>query len=144
MHRIEVQCEFARSADEVFAFLMDVDALRRWRSVESVRLEPHGPPRVGARLVTSVRAMGQPMSFTNQIVELDRVRRRFRDVWLKGTFAIQNGWDVHTQASGARLLWVTHFTPPGLLAFTPSIVERRIRDDQQADLVKLKRILDRK
>ena len=142
MNRIEIPFDIAREPDDVFAFLTDFSQLTRWRQLDSLRLEPEGSARVGTRLLSTVNPMGRRMEFTNEIVELDPVRRRYADRFLDGTFPIQSGWQVGPRDGGSRLLWTTEFEGRGLMALLTPILRRAIRRGQIEDLGKLKQILE--
>ena len=108
MNTIEIQYDIARRPDEVFQFLTDFAQLRRWRTMEDLRVEPVGPIQIGSRLFTKVSGPGgQPMQFTNEVVQLDPTRCVYRDHCLDGTFLIQSGWQVEANNGGSRLKWVT-------------------------------------
>src|SRR5687768_11172351 len=100
MNTIQIDYDIERSPEDVFAFLTDFNQLMRWRTMEDFRLEPEGTARVGTRLRSRVKGIGQPMVFTNEIVELNPIRRVYRDRCLDGTFLIQSAWQVEPHNGG--------------------------------------------
>src|SRR5215211_1270601 len=143
MNTIEIQHDIARKPNDVFSFLTDFSQLRKWRTLENFRVEPDGPIHVGSKLYSKVSGIGQPMQFTNEVVELDPNRRVYRDRCLDGTFLIQSGWQVEANNEGCRLRWVTEFEARGSMKLLTPILRRVIRQGQLQDLMKLKQILER-
>jgi uncharacterized protein YndB with AHSA1/START domain len=144
MNRIQIDYDIERSPEDVFGFLTDFNQLKRWRTMENFQLEPAGTARVGTRLHSKVKGMGQSMLFTNEIVELDPTRRVYRDRCLDGTFLIQSAWQVEPHNGGSRLKWMTEFEPRGLMRLLTPILRRAIRQGQIEDLAKLKQLLETK
>jgi uncharacterized protein YndB with AHSA1/START domain len=142
MHTIDISSEIARPPDAVFAFLTDFPQLRRWRTLESLRVEPAGPVRVGSRLYTTVKGPGGPMHFTNEVTVLDAARRVYDDRALDGTFLIESGWRVEPRGGGSRLHWTTRFAPRGPLVLLTPLLRWLIRRGQLADLKTLKALLE--
>jgi hypothetical protein len=143
MNIIEIQYDIARRPDEVFQFLTDFAQLRRWRTMEDLRVEPVGPIQIGSRLFTKVSGPGdQPMQFTNEVVQLDPTRRVYRDHCLDGTFLIQSGWQVEANNGWSRLKWVTEFETRGFMKLLTPVLRRAIRQGQLQDLMKLRQILE--
>ena len=143
MITIEIQYNIARKPNEVFAFLTDFSQLRKWRTLEDLRVEPNGPIRVDSKLFTKVKGIGQSMQFTNEVVELDPVQHVYRDRCLDGTFLIQSGWRVEANEAGSRLHWITEFETRGLMKLLTPVLRRAIRQGQVNDLRKLKQILEK-
>ncbi len=144
MNTIQIQYDIDRSPADVFAYLTDFSQLRQWRTMEDLRLDPEGTARVGTRLLSKVKGIGQPMEFTNEIVELDPTRRVFRDRCLDGTFLIQSNWQVEPHNGGSRLKWITEFEARGLMKLLTPILRRAIRQGQLEDLAKLKQLPEKK
>jgi uncharacterized protein YndB with AHSA1/START domain len=144
MNTIKIDYDIARPPDEVFAFLTDFSQLTRWRTLDSIRLEPNAPAQVGSRLFSTVTAMNRRMEFTNEIVDLNQQRRFFRDRFLAGSFPIQSSWQVEPHNGGSQIKWITEFEGQGLMKLLTPILSRTIRQGQLDDLAKLKQLLERK
>ncbi|HEX5500973.1 MAG TPA: SRPBCC family protein [Thermomicrobiales bacterium] len=142
MQRIEIAYDVERAPDEVFAFLTDFAQLRRWRTLESLRVEPAGPVRVGSRLHTTVKGPRKPMWFTNEVTVLDPGGRAYDDRAIDGTFLIESGWLVEPRAGGSRIRWNTRFGLRGPMALLTPVFRRVIRQGQMQDLGQLKGILE--
>src|SRR6266545_1427983 len=125
MQQIEITYDVERPPAQVFAFLTDFSQLRRWRTLESMRVEPDGPIRVGSRLYTTVKGPVGPMRFTNEVTVLDATSRVYDDRAIDGTFLIESGWRVEPRAAGgagggSRILWNTRFALRGpMVLLTP-------------------------
>ena len=136
MRTVQFNYDVAAPPDRVFAALTDLQHLRDWRTLESVRLEPVGPAQVGTRIYTTVKGPGQTMRFVNEVTALDPVERRYDDRWLEGTFVIESGWQVMPNGTGTRIRWTTRYEPRGLLRLLGPLLGRTIRQGQLKDLAK--------
>jgi carbon monoxide dehydrogenase subunit G len=136
MQTIQFDYEVAAQPDRVFAALTDLRQVGDWRTLESVRLEPDGPTRIGSRIYTTVKGPGQTMRFVNEVTQLDPVTRRYDDRWLEGTFPIESGWQIEATATGTRIRWTTRYQPRGILRLLGPLLGRMIRQGQQKDLAR--------
>ena len=143
MNRIEIQHTFARTPNDVFAFLTDFSQLKKWRTLEDFHVEPEGPIHIGSRLLSRVSGIGSTMHFTNEVVALDATRHVYRDRCIDGTFLIQSGWQVEPTQGGSQLKWVTEFEARGFMKLLTPILRRAIRQGQIQDLMKLEQILEK-
>lgn len=134
MRTIRFDYDIASPPDRVFAALTDLQNLKSWRTLESVRLEPEGPARVGSFIHTTVKGPGQTMRFVNEVTELDPVRRRYDDRWLDGTFMIESGWEIEPNGEGTRVRWTTRYEPRGIFRLFGPLLVRIIRKGQVKDM----------
>jgi hypothetical protein len=121
---------------DVFERLTDFAQLTRWRSLESLRLEPDGPLQVGTRIYTTVKGPSQTMQFVNEVTLLDRERRAYDDRSLEGTFPIESAWRVEPDGDGARIYWTTRYEGRGAMRFLSPLLGLMIRRGQRHDLEK--------
>lgn len=142
MRSIRVEFDIRKPPADVFAFLTDFSQLTRWRSIDEIRLEPEGAMRTGTKLHSRVAAMGQKMTFVNEVTQLDPKTHAFRDKFLSGSFPIQSGWQVQPVDGGSRIIWDTQFQPRGIMRLLPFLLASGIRRGQKKDLLKLKQILE--
>jgi len=110
MRTISADYDIASPPDRVFAALTDLQHVKNWRTLESVRLEPDGPAHVGTRIHTTVKGPGQAMRFVNEVTELDPVRRRYDD------------------------RWTTRYEPRGIFRLFGPLLGRIIRQGQEKDM----------
>jgi hypothetical protein len=120
--------------DDVFRALTDFSRLTQWRRLESLRLEPEGPLRIGTRLYKTVKGPGQRMRFVNEVTVLDLQRREYDDRWIEGTFPIESGWRVEQDGNGARFRWTTRFAGRGPMRLLSPLLGSIIRRGQKRDL----------
>jgi len=126
--------DIASPPDRVFAALTDFEHLKDWRTLESVRVDPKGPARVGTRIHTTVKGPGQTMHFVNEVTELDPVARRYEDRWLEGTFLIESDWELELNGKGTRVRWTTIYQPRGIFRLIGPLLGRTIRQGQEKDM----------
>jgi uncharacterized membrane protein len=68
--------EIARTPEEVFAFINQVERHVEWQEkLDSSKPETEGPPGVGSRIVQVRRVPGGPREFTLEITEHDPPRK---------------------------------------------------------------------
>jgi uncharacterized protein YndB with AHSA1/START domain len=76
--------EIARSPQEVFAYLDQLDRHGEWQGqIVDVKVDTEGPTRVGSRATETRRVPGGPRKFTYEITEHDPPR--------KASFRVLNG-----------------------------------------------------
>src|ERR1700677_1561934 len=88
-HSIEIN----RQADEVFAYVDQVDRHNEWQDqLVSTTIETDGPIRVGTRAVERRKVPGGPRDFPFEITEHDPTRR----VSFRGTAGLLRPVGTHT------------------------------------------------
>ena len=141
MKVIQFSYPVSAPADRVFACLVDFGQLARWRSLQSLRVEPEGSLRPGARLYTTVKGPGGTMRFVNEVTVVDAQRREYDDRSVDGTFPIESGWRVDEDGSGSRIRWITRYEARGPLRLLGPILSRMIMRGQLSDLKKFQAML---
>jgi hypothetical protein len=127
-----------RAADEVFAFVAEVENNPRWRSyvIESAWLDP-GPMRVGRRGRQVSRVVGRRYEVVAEIVDWDPPRHV---AWrtLAGGAAVRTDCTVEPESVGCRLTITAEGAFTGLLwrLVTPVAVAAMTRQSR-GDLAKL-------
>ncbi|HET7474561.1 MAG TPA: SRPBCC family protein [Dermatophilaceae bacterium] len=117
MRTVQFTFDIAAPPDRVFDELTDLGRLTRWRTLESIRLEPDGPARVGTVLHSTVRGAGR-MQFVNEVTALDRGAHTYDDRSVSGTFPIESGWRVEAVPGGSRVHWTTRYQGRGSMPFS--------------------------
>ena len=75
MPAIVSSIEIARPPDDVFTYVTDPSRFVEWQEdVVSVRVETHGPPRVGSRFTTTRRIGRSERTMTQEITEISPPR----------------------------------------------------------------------
>lgn len=128
-------------ADRAFACLVDFGRLTRWRSLESLRVEPEGSLRPGTRLYTTVKGTGGTMRFVNEVTVVDSHRREYDDRSVDGTFPIESGWRVDEDGAGSCIRWITRYEARGPLRLLGPFLARMIMRGQRSDLKKFEAML---
>lgn len=76
MNEIAYDVEINRTAEEVFAYIEQLDRHGEWQAaIIDARQEPAGHPRVGTRNIETRRVPGGPRQIVSEVVEYDPPRR---------------------------------------------------------------------
>ncbi len=71
MARVDFSVQIARSPEDVFTYLTDVDNIREWQpATEEVRRETDGPLTPGSTYVHALRMMGRRLETRIEVTEL--------------------------------------------------------------------------
>jgi carbon monoxide dehydrogenase subunit G len=134
--RAELTVEIARTAEEVFDYLVDVSNLPAWQSgVRSARRE-------GDRIHESRHLLGRELSTTLAIDEEERPRVfAIRALDSPVPFAVRH--ELEPNGSGGTRLTVVGEGDAGLLpGFAAGIMARRAEKQFRKDFERLKRLLE--
>jgi carbon monoxide dehydrogenase subunit G len=134
--RAELTVEIARTAEEVFDYLVDVSNLPAWQSgVRSARRE-------GDRIHESRHLLGRELSTTLAIDEEERPRVfAIRALDSPVPFAVRH--ELEANGSGGTRLTVVGEGDAGLLpGFAAGIMARRAEKQFRKDFERLKRLLE--
>ena len=141
MRTIDLTYDVDAPAEKVFAELTDLDGLKRWRTMESVRLEPDGTVAVGTYIHSVVKAPGKTMRFVNEVTTLDHQTLAYEDRYVEGTFPIESGWQIEAKGQGSRVHWTTRYEGRGGLRLLGPLLGVMIRKGQQKDLASFARLV---
>jgi carbon monoxide dehydrogenase subunit G len=139
--RAELTIEVARTPDEVFAYLTNVDNLPAWQSgVRSAQLED-GELRVGARIRESRHMLGRELTTTLEVTEYDPPRVfSLRAVDSPVPFIVRHELEAD---GGSTILTVTGIGDAGLLpGFAAGVMARRAQKQFRNDFERLKRVIE--
>jgi carbon monoxide dehydrogenase subunit G len=138
--RAEVVVEIARSPEDVFAYLTDVDNLPVWQSgVHSAELE--GEPQAGSRILESRHMLGREMRTTLEIEEYEPARL-FTLRALDGPIPFSVRHELEPSGGGTRLTVIGEGDTGILPGFAAGIMARRAEKQFQKDFERLKRLLE--
>jgi carbon monoxide dehydrogenase subunit G len=139
--RADLTIEIARSADEVFAYLTDVEKLPEWQaSVVSSRSD--GPLREGSRIVEQRSLLGHEAETELEVTFLEP-GRRFGLRTISGPVNLTIEHELE-EVGGETTLHVTATgKPSGLLRFAGRAVESRARHELSRDFERFKANLER-
>jgi hypothetical protein len=136
--------EIDRRADEVFAYVADLDRLGEWQKrIVSARKEPAGPTRVGTRAIELRRTPVGTREIVSDIVEYDPPRRlaaRGRSGPVRATVTVTvEPLDAGTRTKITVGLELTGF---GIGKVLVLLARRSARADIPRECARLKAILE--
>lgn len=139
---IEVSTAIERPTDLVFEFVANYENDPRWRAgVESMRHDPPGPVHVGMHTHEILRFFGRTLRVEAEITSLEAGRSvAFRT--LAGPLEAEGIRRVGGTASGTRVTYEAAANLTGLLSLMSPLVAWSFRRRAQADLARLRRILE--
>jgi carbon monoxide dehydrogenase subunit G len=139
--RAELTIEIARSVEDVFAYLTDVEKLPEWQgSVVSSRA--NGPLREGSRIVERRSLLGHEAETELEVTAYEPARR-FALRTLSGPVELAIDHDLEAAGNNTRLHVTASGKPGGLLRFAGRAVEAKARHELHRDFERLKANLER-
>ena len=140
MLRAELTIEIARSVEDVFDYLTDVEKLPEWQgSVVSARA--NGPLREGSRIIEQRSLLGHEAETELEVTAYDPVRR-FALRSLRGPVNLSIDHELEQAGDSTRLHVTATAKPGGLLRFAGRAVEAKARHELRRDFERLKTILE--
>ena len=140
MLRAELTLDIACAADEVFAYLTDVEKLPEWQgSVVTSRVD--GPLCEGARIVERRSLLGREAETELEVTAYEP-GRRFALRSLRGPIELTIDHDLDEVGGQTRLHVAATAKPSGLLRFASRVVEARARQELHRDFERLKKNLE--
>ena len=143
---VDVQTEvvIARPRLEVATYASDPDNATAWyRNIASVQWETEPPLAVGSRLRFSARFLGRALNYTYEVREHEP-GRRFVMATAQGPFPMQTTYTWDDAEGGATRMGLRNTgEPSGFAAVTAPVMAAAMRRANQADLRRLKQILER-
>jgi uncharacterized membrane protein len=132
-----------RPRDEVFAFAADPGNTTAWyKNIESVEWETPPPAVVGSRLLFTARFLGRTLNYTYEVREIE-LGRRFVMSTAQGPFPMETTYEWEDAADGAtRMSLRNRGEPSGFAAVTAPVMTRAMRKANEADLRRLKGVLE--
>jgi uncharacterized membrane protein len=132
-----------RPRAEVFAFAADPSNTTAWyKNIESVEWETPPPAVVGSRLLFTARFLGRTLNYTYEVREIE-LDRRFVMSTAQGPFPMETTYEWEDAADGAtRMTLRNRGEPSGFAAVTAPVMTRAMRKANEADLRRLKGVLE--
>jgi uncharacterized membrane protein len=137
------EIEIARPRDEVSAFAADPGNATAWyKNIRSVDWETAPPAVVGSRLRFAAQFLGKTLEYTYEVREVDP-GRRFVMSTAEGPFPMETiyTWE-EVGEGGTRMTLRNRGEPAGFAALSAPLLARAMRRANQADLRRLKRLLE--
>ena len=136
MLRAELTIEIARSAEDVFAYLTDVDKLPEWQgSVVSSRAD--GPLKEGSRIVEQRVLLGHEGETELEVTSYEP-GRRFALRTVRGPVNLTIDHELEEAGGETRLHVTAAGKPDGLFRFAARAVEAKARHELRRDFERLK------
>lgn len=140
MLRAELTIEIARSLEDVFGYLTDVEKLPEWQgSVVSARA--NGPLREGSRIIEQRSLLGHEAETELEVTAYEP-SRRFALRTLSGPVELAIDHDLEEAGDTTRLHVTASGKPGGLLRFAGRAVEAKARHELHRDFARLKANLE--
>ena len=136
--------EIARPRDEVAAFAADPGNATAWyKNIKAVDWETPPPVTVGSKLRFCARFLGRTLEYTYDVREIDP-GRRFVMATAQGPFPMETTYVWEDLAPGkTKMTLRNRGEPSGFAAVTAPVMTRAMRRANEADLRRLKAILER-
>jgi hypothetical protein len=135
--------EIGRPRDEVSAFASDPANATAWyKNIEAVAWETPPPVVVGSKLRFLARFLGRRLEYTYEVRESEPGRRLVMAT-AQGPFPMETTYTWEDAADGAtRMSLRNRGEPSGFVAVTAPIMALAIRRANEADLRRLKALLE--
>jgi len=138
--RIELMIDLARPAEDVFAYLVDLDRLPEWQE-SAVESRADEPLAEGVRIFECRRAMGREVHSELEVTEFDRPHRLTLKT-LKGPVKFTVDHRLAEADGGTRLTLVAEGKAGGLMRLGEPMLARTVEAEMRKDLDRLKERLE--
>jgi hypothetical protein len=141
---VQTEIEIARPRADVAAFAGDPGNATGWyKNIEAVEWETPPPVAVGSRLRFRARFLGRSLEYTYEVRELDP-GSRFVMATAQGPFPMETTYSWEDARRGAtRMRLRNRGEPSGFAAVTAPVMALAMRKANEADLRRLKALLER-
>jgi hypothetical protein len=138
------EIEIKRPRDEVAAYAADPTNATAWyKNIEAVEWVTPPPLSVGSKLRFRARFLGRTLEYTYQVRE-NEAGRRFVMSTAEGPFPMETTYLWEDGADGTtRMTLRNRGEPSGFAAVTAPVMARAMRKANEADLRRLKALLER-
>ncbi len=142
MARAEASVVINRPIEEVFAYVDDIGNVSQWQSyVLEAEQTSEGPKGVGTSERGVMQFLGRRIEFTVEITEYEP-NSKIKDKVTAGPMAVEHTITLDRVERGTRVTIVAEGETGGFFALAEGIVSRMFQRDLQANLAKLKEILE--
>ncbi len=140
---VVTEIEIARPREEVAAFAADPGNATAWyKNIKAVEWETPPPVAVGSKLRFRAQFLGRTLAYTYEVREID-AGRRFVMATAQGPFPMETTYAWDDAAPGStRMTLRNRGEPSGFAAVTAPVMTRAMRRANEADLLRLKALLE--
>jgi uncharacterized membrane protein len=140
---VRTEIEIARPRADVAAFACDPDRATSWyENIESVQWQTPPPLAVGSRLEFVARFLGRRLAYTYEVRE-HVPGERFVMSTAQGPFPMETTYAFEDAPGGTRMTLRNRGEPSGFAKVGAPLMERAMRRANQADLRRIKALLER-
>ncbi|HKG67165.1 MAG TPA: SRPBCC family protein [Solirubrobacteraceae bacterium] len=140
---VVTEIEIARPRPAVAAYACEPDNATRWyANIESVKWRTPPPLAVGSRLEFVARFLGRRLAYTYEVRE-HVPDERFVMSTAQGPFPMETTYAFEDAGNGTRMTLRNRGEPAGFARVGAPLMERAMRRANQADLRRIKEILER-
>jgi ligand-binding SRPBCC domain-containing protein len=141
---VVTEVEIARPREEVAAFAADPSNATAWyKNIKAVEWETPPPVAVGSKLRFRAQFLGRTLEYTYEVRELDPARR-FVMATAHGPFPMETTYAWEDAAPGrTKMTLRNRGEPSGFAAITAPVMTLAMRRANEADLRRLKALLER-
>jgi uncharacterized membrane protein len=138
------EIDINRPREEVAAFAADPANATAWyKNIESVEWETQPPVRVGSKLRFRAKFLGRTLEYTYEVRE-NEPGRRLVMATSQGPFPMETTYSWEDASDGATKMTLRNRgEPSGFAAVTAPLMSRAMRKANEADLRRLKELLER-
>jgi hypothetical protein len=138
------QIEIKRPRDEVAAFAADPANATAWyKNIKAVEWEAPPPVAVGSRLRFRAQFLGRALEYTYEVREVEP-GRRFVMATAQGPFPMETTYTWEDSEPGATRMGLRNRgEPSGFASVTAPVIALAMRRANEADLQRLKALLER-
>jgi uncharacterized membrane protein len=138
------EIEIKRPRDEVSAFAADPANATAWyRNIKAVEWETPPPAVVGSRIRFNAQFLGRTLDYTYEVQEFEP-GRRFVMATAQGPFPMKTTYTWEDAPGGATKMTLRNRgEPSGFAAVAAPVMARAMRKANEADLLRLKSLLER-
>jgi uncharacterized membrane protein len=140
---VVTEIEIARPRAQVAAFASDPDNATAWyKNIRSVEWETPRPAAVGSRIRFVARFLGRTLEYTYEVRELEP-GARFVMRTQEGPFPMETTYTWEEAAGGGtRMTLRNRGEPAGFASMAAPVMSRAMRRANEADLQRLKTLLE--
>ncbi len=142
---VDVRTEIVinRPRGDVFAFAADPSNATAWyKNIKAVEWDTPPPAVVGSRLRFRAQFLGRTLEYTYEVREIEP-GQRFVMATAQGPFPMQTIYTWEDTADGTKMGLRNRGEPSGFAAVTAPVMARAMRKANEADLRRLKAVLER-
>jgi len=138
--RIELTFEIARTPEDVFELLSDIERLPEWQA-SAVEAQAERPLGEGSRVREKRRLLGREVDTELEVVAYEPPQRlTLRSLGGPVDFTVEH--ELAAQGGGTQLKVVAEAEPGGLLKLTEPVLARKAEQEFRRDFVRLKELLE--